>query len=34
MEADLSLFDGDPLETTTHCIGVVINGTVVSEVAK
>lgn len=33
-DADLVLFDGDPLETTTHTIGVVINGKVVSEKAK
>jgi imidazolonepropionase-like amidohydrolase len=25
-DADLALFDGDPLEYTTHCIGVVIDG--------
>jgi len=34
LDADLALFDGDPLETTTHCIGVVIDGTIVSEAAK
>ena len=33
-DADLALFDGDPLETTTHTIGVVIDGKVVSEKAK
>ena len=27
-DADLALYDGDPLEYTTHCIGVVINGQV------
>jgi imidazolonepropionase-like amidohydrolase len=27
-EADLALYDGDPLEYTTHCIGVVIDGVV------
>jgi imidazolonepropionase-like amidohydrolase len=31
LDADLALFDGDPLETVTHCIGVVIDGRVVSE---
>ena len=30
-DADLALYDGDPLETTTHCTGVVIDGKVVSE---
>jgi imidazolonepropionase-like amidohydrolase len=30
MDADLALFDGDPLETVTHCTGVVIEGNVVS----
>ena len=34
LEADLALFDGDPLETVTHCTGVVINGVVVSEEVK
>ena len=32
--ADLALFDGDPLETTTHTIGVVIDGKVVSSLKK
>lgn len=27
-DADLALYDGDPLEYTTHCIGVVIDGKV------
>ena len=30
-DADLALFDGDPLEHTTHVKGVIINGQVVSE---
>ena len=29
-DADLALYDGDPFEYTTHCIGVVIDGVVVS----
>lgn len=29
-DGDLALYDGDPLEYTTHCIGVVIEGQVVS----
>lgn len=27
LDADLALFDGDPFEYTTHCIGTVIDGT-------
>lgn len=27
-DADLALFDGDPLEYTTHCVGVIIDGQV------
>ncbi|MEX2264066.1 MAG: amidohydrolase family protein [Bryobacteraceae bacterium] len=30
-DADLALFDGDPFEYVSHCIGVVIDGEVVSE---
>ena len=30
-DADLALYDGDPFEYTTHCIGTIINGQVVSE---
>ncbi len=33
-DADLALYDGDPLETVTHCTGVVIDGKVVSEAKK
>ena len=29
-DADLALYDGDPLETVTHCTGVVIDGHAVS----
>lgn len=29
-DGDLALFDGDPFEYTTHCIGVIINGVEVS----
>lgn len=32
-DGDLALFDGDPLETTSHCVGVVVDGNVVSEQA-
>lgn len=30
-DGDLALFDGDPFEFTTHCVGTIINGRVVSE---
>ena len=30
-DGDLALYDGDPFEYTTHCVGVVIEGVVVSE---
>lgn len=33
-DADIALYDGDPLEFTTHCIGVVLGGKVVSEVVQ
>lgn len=33
-DADLALYDGDPFEWTTHCIGTLINGRVVSEGPK
>lgn len=33
-DADLALYDGDPLEITSHCTGVVIDGKVVSEARK
>jgi imidazolonepropionase-like amidohydrolase len=32
--ADLALFDGDPLETTTHTIHVIIGGEIVSSSVK
>ena len=28
---DVALFDGDPFEYTTHCVGTVIEGRIVSE---
>jgi imidazolonepropionase-like amidohydrolase len=34
LDGDLALFDGPPLEYLTHCIGVVIEGDVVSETAR
>ncbi|GLH72847.1 amidohydrolase [Geothrix limicola] len=30
-DGDVALFDGDPFEYTTHCVGTVINGVLVSE---
>jgi imidazolonepropionase-like amidohydrolase len=27
-DADLALYDGDPFEYTTHCIGVIVSGVV------
>lgn len=33
-DADLAMYDGDPFEYTTHCIGTIINGAVVSEVVR
>ena len=29
-DGDVALYDGDPFEYTTHCVGVVIEGQVVS----
>ena len=33
-DADLALYDGDPLEWTTHCVTTIINGHVVSNVVR
>ena len=33
-DADLALYDGDPFEYTSHCVGVVIDGKVVSELRR
>lgn len=33
-DADIALYDGDPLEYTSHCVGVVIDGKVVSEIRR
>ena len=33
-DGDVALFDGDPFEYTTHCIGTVIDGNVVSRVKR
>jgi len=33
-DADLALYDGDPLEWSTHCVGTIINGVQVSKVTR
>jgi imidazolonepropionase-like amidohydrolase len=33
-DGDVALYDGDPFEYTSHCIGVIINGQVVSEAKR
>jgi imidazolonepropionase-like amidohydrolase len=33
-DGDVALFDGDPFEYTTHCVGVVIDGKVVSRLKR
>jgi len=33
-DGDLALYDGDPFEYTSHCVGVVIDGRVVSDVVR
>ncbi|MBK7393135.1 MAG: amidohydrolase family protein [Chloracidobacterium sp.] len=30
-DADIALYDGDPLEWTTHCVGTIINGVLVNK---
>jgi imidazolonepropionase-like amidohydrolase len=30
-DADLALFDGDPFEFTSHVVGVIVDGEVVSQ---
>ncbi len=33
-DADIAMYDGDPFEYTSHCVGTIINGRVVSEVVR
>jgi imidazolonepropionase-like amidohydrolase len=33
-DADLALYDGDPFEYTSHCIGTIINGQIVSQTVR
>lgn len=34
MDADIALFDGDPFEYTTHCVGTIIDGTPYDKVKR
>jgi imidazolonepropionase-like amidohydrolase len=33
-DADLAMYDGDPFEYTSHCLGTIINGNAVSDVVR
>jgi imidazolonepropionase-like amidohydrolase len=33
-DADIAMYDGDPFEFTSHCIGTIINGEIVSAVKR
>lgn len=33
-DGDLALFDGDPFEYTTHCVGTIIDGRLVSDISR
>lgn len=33
-DADIAMYDGDPLEWITHCTGTIINGQIVSEIIR
>lgn len=33
-DGDLALYDGDPFEYTTHCVGTVIEGRIVSDIVR
>lgn len=33
-DADIAMYDGDPFEFTTHCVGTIIDGKLVSEVIR
>ena len=33
-DGDLALFDGDPFEYTTHCVGTIIEGRLLSEISR
>lgn len=33
-DADIAMYDGDPFEYATHCVGTMINGNIVSEIVR
>ena len=33
-DADIAMYDGDPFEYTSHCVGTIINGKIVSDVIR
>ena len=33
-DGDVAMYDGDPFEYTSHCVGTVINGKIVSEIVR
>lgn len=33
-DADIAMYDGDPFEYTSHCVGTIINGKLVSEIIR
>jgi len=33
-DGDLALYDGDPFEYTTHCVGTIIGGQLVSDTIR
>ena len=33
-DADLAMYDGDPFEYTTHCVGTMVNGKVVGQIVR
>lgn len=33
-DADIALYDGDPLEWSTHCVGTIINGVLVNKTTR
>ena len=33
-DADIAMYDGDPFEFSTHCVGTIINGQLISEVIR
>jgi imidazolonepropionase-like amidohydrolase len=30
-DADLAMFDGDPFEYTSHCVGTIVNGVIANQ---